>query len=39
MGKPASSVFDEEFIRIDLRDRGVEIVEVGEASGGPHPKG
>lgn len=39
MGKPVSSVFDEEFIRIDLREETVEMVEVVEAIEGPHPKG
>ncbi len=33
-GKPASSVFDEEFIHLDLRDR---VPESGEAIKGPHP--
>jgi hypothetical protein len=35
-GKPASSVFDEEFIHLDLRE---EWVEKTEAIQGPHPKG
>jgi hypothetical protein len=35
-GKPASSVFDEEFIRIDLREKWVETPEVTIE---PHPKG
>ena len=35
-GKPASSVFDEEFIHLDLREKWVERTEVVE---GPHPKG
>ncbi len=35
-GKPASSVFDEEFIRIDLRDEWVERLEPIK---GPHPEG
>jgi hypothetical protein len=36
MGKPASSMFDEEFIHLDLRERAVETVKAIE---GPHPKG
>jgi hypothetical protein len=35
-GKPASSVFDEEFIHLDLRE---ELSESGGAIRGPHPKG
>jgi hypothetical protein len=35
-GKPASTVYDEEFIRIDLRDNGSE---AGTLVGGAHPKG
>ncbi len=35
-GKPASSVFDEEFIRIDLRE---EWDETPQSIKGPHPKG
>lgn len=35
-GKPASAVFDEEFIHLDLRDETNEEV---EAIKGPHPKG
>ena len=35
-GKPASSVFDEEFIRIDLRE---DIDEMPVVVKGPHPKG
>jgi hypothetical protein len=35
-GRPVSSVFDEEFIRLDLRDEWVEIPPV---NGEPHPKG
>lgn len=35
-GKPASSVFDEEFIYLDLRDKKPEGVEAIE---GPHPNG
>jgi hypothetical protein len=35
-GKPASSVFDEEFIHLDLRE---EFIEKVEAIQGPHPKG
>lgn len=41
-GKPASSVFDEEFIYLNLREKPVEVVEtikVDEAIEGPHPKG
>jgi hypothetical protein len=35
-GKPASSVFDEEFIRIDLREKWTETLGPAE---GPDPKG
>jgi hypothetical protein len=35
-GKPASTVFDEEFIHLDLRE---ELSESGGAIRGPHPKG
>ena len=35
-GKPASSVFDEEFIHLDLRE---ERDEIGSGLGSPHPKG
>jgi hypothetical protein len=35
-GKPASSVYDEEFIHLDLRE---EMSESGGAIRGPHPKG
>ena len=35
-GKPASSVFDEEFIHLDLQDKWSEKT---EAIDGPHPKG
>jgi hypothetical protein len=35
-GKPASTVYDEEFIRIDLRD---DASVAGTAAGGAHPKG
>lgn len=35
-GKPASSVFDEEFIHLDLREKWTETIEVVER---PHPKG
>jgi hypothetical protein len=35
-GKPASTVFDEEFIRIDLRDGASA---AGTAVDGAHPKG
>jgi hypothetical protein len=39
-GKPASSVYDEEFIRIDLRmDREIEKPETGAAVDKPHLKG
>ena len=42
-GKPASSVFDEEFIHLDLREEWVEIRdeprERSEAISRPHPKG
>jgi len=41
-GKPASSVYDEEFIHLDLRTQWMErgdVVEAGKAIGGPHPKG
>lgn len=42
-GKPTSSMYDVEFIRIDLRDDAArqreETVEVAEAIKGPHPKG
>ena len=42
-GKPASSVFDMEFIHLDLREKWVEdraeSVEEIEATEGPHPKG
>jgi hypothetical protein len=35
-GRPASSVYDEEFIHLDLQERWIE---PGEAIRGPHPKG
>jgi hypothetical protein len=35
-GRPASSVYDEEFIHLDLRE---ESGQSGGAIGGPHPKG
>ena len=35
-GKPASTVYDEEFISIDLRD---DASEAGAVAGGAHPKG
>ena len=35
-GKPASSVYDEEFIHLDLRE---DLIEKTEAIQGPHPKG
>jgi hypothetical protein len=42
-GKPASSVFDEEFIHLDLREEWVEVRDRpgqrGGAMPGPHPKG
>ena len=42
-GKPASSVFDEEFIHLDLREKWVEVreewTETTEAIQRPHPKG
>jgi hypothetical protein len=38
-GKPTSSVFDVEFIHLDLREKTVEVVEVVEAIERPHPKG
>ncbi len=38
-GKPASSVFDEEFIHLDLQEKWVERIEVIEAIERPHPKG
>ncbi|MGP8253590.1 MAG: DUF6599 family protein [Terracidiphilus sp.] len=42
-GKPASSVFDEEFIHLDLREEYVEVrkemVEKPAAIQGPHPRG
>jgi hypothetical protein len=42
-GKPASSVYDMDFIHLDLREKWVEVqgesVEETEATDGPHPKG
>jgi hypothetical protein len=44
-GKPASSVFDMEFIHLDLKEKWVDVeiqaesVEEIEATEGPHPKG
>jgi hypothetical protein len=38
-GKPASSVFDEEFIRLDLLERWSGRAQRIEAIEGPHPKG
>jgi len=42
-GKPASSLFDVEFIHLDLREKwvedGAESVEEAKAIEGPHPKG
>ena len=41
-GRPASSVWDEEFIHLDLQEEWVErggAVEAAEAIRGPHPKG
>jgi hypothetical protein len=38
-GKPASSVFDEEFIHLDLREDIVEVEEKPTAIRGPHPRG
>ncbi len=42
-GKPASSVYDEEFIHLDLRDGAFDLREDGNqeraAAPGPHPKG
>jgi len=35
MGKPASSVFDEEFIHLNLREETLEVIEAIER---PHPK-
>jgi hypothetical protein len=42
-GKPPSSVYDEEFIHLDLRDDGLDLREDANveraAAPGPHPKG
>jgi hypothetical protein len=42
-GKPVSSVYEEEFIHLDLRDRSFDLREDGSpqqaAAPGPHPKG
>jgi len=42
-GKPASSMYDVEFIHLDLQEKWVEAreesVEEIEAAEGPHPKG
>jgi hypothetical protein len=38
-GKPTSSVFDMEFIHLDLREKAVEVVEVIKVTEQPHPKG
>jgi hypothetical protein len=38
-GKPISSVYDEEFIHLDLAEKWVERIEVIEVVEGPHPKG
>jgi hypothetical protein len=42
-GKPASSMYDMEFIHLDLQEKWVEVevesVEAVEAIKGPHPKG
>jgi len=35
-GKPISTVYETEFIRLDLRE---EWVELPPDAGGPHPKG
>jgi hypothetical protein len=35
-GRPISSVYDEEFIHLDLSEKWIE---RGEAIPGPHPKG
>ncbi len=39
MGKPASSVYDEEFIHLDLGEKWVERSAPAEAIERPHPKG
>ena len=38
-GKPTSSVFDMEFIHLDLKEKAVEVVEVIKVTEEPHPKG
>jgi hypothetical protein len=38
-GRPISSVYDEEFIHLDLREKYVEVVEKPTAIRGPHPLG
>lgn len=38
-GKPISSVYEEEFIHLDLREEYVEVVEEPTAIQGPHPRG
>jgi len=38
-GRPISSVYDEEFIHLDLAEKWVERIEVIEVVEGPHPKG
>ena len=38
-GKPTSSVFDMEFIHLDLREKAVEVVEVIKVTEEPHPRG
>jgi len=38
-GKPASSVYDAEFIYLDLKEKWVERIEVIEVIERPHPKG
>jgi hypothetical protein len=38
-GKPASSLYDAEFIHLDLKEKWVERIEVIEVSERPHPKG
>ncbi|MGB8846179.1 MAG: DUF6599 family protein [Terracidiphilus sp.] len=38
-GKPTSSVFDMEFIHLDLKEKAVEVVEVIKVTEEPHPRG
>lgn len=38
-GKPISSVYDEEFIHLDLREEWIEVVEEPTAIRGPHQRG